>query len=108
MRAQRWGTVLNVSSVAGQSSSPGWGVYAATKHAVEAINTALHAETAPLGIRVTAIEPGPFRTDFLAHGDQRRPGSTIDDTTWAARMTQMCRSGSRERMRRMMEYQKRF
>jgi NADP-dependent 3-hydroxy acid dehydrogenase YdfG len=65
MRAQRSGAILNLSSVAGQSASPGWGVYAATKHAVEAINAALHAEVAPLGIRVTAIEPGPYRTDFL-------------------------------------------
>jgi NAD(P)-dependent dehydrogenase (short-subunit alcohol dehydrogenase family) len=79
MRAQRWGTVLNVSSVAGQSSSPGWGVYAATKHAVEAINTALHAETAPLGIRVTAIEPGPFRTDFLDSSSLLTEGSAISD-----------------------------
>ncbi len=43
MRVQRFGTILNLSSVAGQSASPGWGIYAATKHAVEAINAALHA-----------------------------------------------------------------
>jgi NAD(P)-dependent dehydrogenase (short-subunit alcohol dehydrogenase family) len=79
MRAQRWGTVLNVSSVAGQASSPGWGVYAASKHAVEAINAALHAETAPLGIRVTAIEPGPFRTDFLDSSSLLTEGSAISD-----------------------------
>jgi NAD(P)-dependent dehydrogenase (short-subunit alcohol dehydrogenase family) len=79
MRAQRWGTVLNLSSVAGQASSPGWGVYAATKHAVEAINAALHAEVAPLGIRVTAIEPGPFRTDFLDSSSLLTEGSAISD-----------------------------
>jgi NAD(P)-dependent dehydrogenase (short-subunit alcohol dehydrogenase family) len=79
MRAQRWGTVLNLSSVAGQAASPGWGVYAATKHAVEAINAALHAEVAPLGIRVTAIEPGPFRTDFLDSSSLLTEGSAISD-----------------------------
>ncbi|KAA0095981.1 hypothetical protein CIW49_20755 [Mycolicibacterium sp. P1-18] len=36
------------------------------------------AELAPLGIKVTVVEPGSFCTDFLAHGDQRRPGSPVD------------------------------
>jgi NAD(P)-dependent dehydrogenase (short-subunit alcohol dehydrogenase family) len=79
MREQRSGTILNLSSVAGQSASPGWGVYAASKHAVEAINAALHAELAPLGIRVTAIEPGPFRTDFLDSSSLLTEGSVITD-----------------------------
>lgn len=65
MRAQRSGHLIHVSSVAGFTGSPGWGVYAATKHAVEALNESLHAELAPLGIWSTAIEPGTFRTDFL-------------------------------------------
>lgn len=65
MRAQRSGRVINLSSVAGQSAAAGWGLYAATKHGVEAISDALNAELAPLGISSVAIEPGPFRTDFL-------------------------------------------
>jgi NAD(P)-dependent dehydrogenase (short-subunit alcohol dehydrogenase family) len=65
MRAQRSGLVINLSSVAGQSATAGWGLYAATKHGVEAISDALNAELAPLGISSIAIEPGPFRTDFL-------------------------------------------
>jgi NADP-dependent 3-hydroxy acid dehydrogenase YdfG len=79
MRAQQQGTILNMSSVAGQVASPGWGVYAATKHAVEAINAALHAELLPLGIHVTAIEPGAFRTDFLDSSSLLTEGARIGD-----------------------------
>ncbi len=45
--------------------SPGWGVYCATKFAVEGLSEALAAELAPLGIKATVVEPGYFRTDFL-------------------------------------------
>jgi NAD(P)-dependent dehydrogenase (short-subunit alcohol dehydrogenase family) len=65
MRSQHSGLVVNVSSVGGFVSWPGWGVYAATKFAVEALSEALTHELAPLGIRTVAIEPGPFRTNFL-------------------------------------------
>ena len=65
MRAQRSGLVVNLSSVGGFVAWPGWGVYAATKFAVEAISEAMTHELAPLGIRSVAIEPGPFRTNFL-------------------------------------------
>ena len=61
MRAARSGLVVNLSSVGGFVAWPGWGVYAATKFAVEALSEAM----APLGIKSVAIEPGPFRTNFL-------------------------------------------
>jgi NAD(P)-dependent dehydrogenase (short-subunit alcohol dehydrogenase family) len=64
-RKQRSGNVLNLSSIGGVVSSPGMGYYNATKFAVEGISEALAAELAPLGVHVTIIEPGPFRTDFL-------------------------------------------
>ena len=64
MRTNRSGHVLNISSVAGLIGLPGSGYYAAAKHAVEGWSDALAAEVKPLGIQVTCIEPGPFRTDF--------------------------------------------
>ena len=65
LRKQRSGHILNLSSIGGVVAGPGIGFYNATKFAVEGISEALAAEVAPLGIRVTIIEPGPFRTDFL-------------------------------------------
>ena len=65
LRAQRSGHVLNLSSIGGLIGGPGIGYYNASKFAVEGLSEALAGELAPLGIRVTVIEPGPFRTDFL-------------------------------------------
>ncbi len=64
-RTQRSGHILNLSSMAGLAGSAGWGYYNATKFAVEGFSEALAGEMAPLGVKVTIVEPGPFRTDFL-------------------------------------------
>ena len=79
MRQRRSGRILNLSSVGGFGAWPGWGVYCATKFAVEGISEALHAELLPLGIHVTIIEPGTFRTDFLDPSSLRRAARVIDD-----------------------------
>ena len=65
LREQRGGHILNLSSIGGAVASAGMGYYNASKFAVEGLSEALAAELAPLGIRVTIVEPGPFRTDFL-------------------------------------------
>ncbi|MDR7379680.1 NAD(P)-dependent dehydrogenase (short-subunit alcohol dehydrogenase family) [Rhodoferax ferrireducens] len=65
MRARRQGHVINISSLGGYQSAAGFGLYCSTKFAVEGLTEALHAELAPLGIHVTAVQPGYFRTDFL-------------------------------------------
>lgn len=65
LRAQGSGHVINISSIGGYASHQGWGIYCATKFAVEALTEALHTELAPLGVRATVVEPGFFRTDFL-------------------------------------------
>ncbi len=65
LRKQRSGHILNLSSIGGLIGTAGVGYYNASKFAVNGLSEALAAELAPLGIHVTVIEPGPFRTDFL-------------------------------------------
>jgi NAD(P)-dependent dehydrogenase (short-subunit alcohol dehydrogenase family) len=64
MRARRAGAIVNVSSIGVQVTPMGSGYYAAAKAALEGLSGSLHAELAPLGISVTIVEPGGFRTDF--------------------------------------------
>jgi len=68
MRERRRGHLINIASVAGYSGYAGFGVYSGTKFAVEGLSEALHLELAPLGIHVTIVEPGFFRSDILDHG----------------------------------------
>ncbi|WP_242129426.1 SDR family NAD(P)-dependent oxidoreductase [Sphingobium sp. Sx8-8] len=79
MRAARSGRVLNISSIGGYRGSAGFGVYSSTKFAIEGISEALHAELAPLGIHVTVVEPGYFRTDFLDASSLSVSPVIIDD-----------------------------
>ncbi|MHB2205153.1 oxidoreductase [Methylobacterium sp. CM6257] len=78
MREQRSGHILNITSVAGFVGFPASGYYAATKHAVEGFSDSLAAEAGPLGIHVSCIEPGPFRTDWAGRSLVQTP-STIAD-----------------------------
>jgi NAD(P)-dependent dehydrogenase (short-subunit alcohol dehydrogenase family) len=71
MRAQGSGHVIQMSSLAGVRSALGGSVYSATKFALEGMSEGLAAEVAPLGIAVTMIEPGPFRTDFAGRSPAR-------------------------------------
>jgi NAD(P)-dependent dehydrogenase (short-subunit alcohol dehydrogenase family) len=64
MRAKRAGAILNISSIGARISPAGSGYYSATKAALEGLSGSLHKELQPLGINVTVIEPGAFRTDF--------------------------------------------
>lgn len=79
MRSQRSGRILNVSSLGGFSSSAGFGIYCSTKFAVEGISEAMHAELTGLGILVTVVEPGYFRTDFLDAQSLHTEEATIED-----------------------------
>lgn len=64
MRAKRSGTILNISSIGARIKPAGSGYYSATKAALEGLSGSLRKELQPLGINVTIIEPGAFRTDF--------------------------------------------
>jgi NAD(P)-dependent dehydrogenase (short-subunit alcohol dehydrogenase family) len=66
LRAQRSGHIINISSIAGFTASAGWPVYAATKHALLGLSDVLAQDTRSLGIHVTAVAPGAFRTQFLS------------------------------------------
>ena len=68
MLARGGGTIVNVGSVAGLVGTPYGGIYAASKHAVEAISEALHFELSQHGIRVRVVEPGQFATRLGANG----------------------------------------
>ena len=79
MRRQRSGHVINLSSVGGYKSYPGWGIYCASKFAVEALSESLAAELEPVGVKVTVVEPGFFRTDFLDASSKAVTEKRIDD-----------------------------
>lgn len=80
LRARRAGHVFNISSIAGLVGAfSGWGVYCATKFAVSGLTESLHADLEPLGIGVTLVYPGYFRTDFLSPGSVGRPARPIAD-----------------------------
>src|SRR5580693_232040 len=64
MRGRRRGAIVNISSIGAQLTPVGSGYYSAAKAAIEGLSGALRGELAPLGISVTVVEPGAFRTDF--------------------------------------------
>lgn len=64
MRKQRSGHIINITSIAGRIGSQGLGIYNGSKFALEGIGEALAAELKPLNIKVTNVEPGPFRTEW--------------------------------------------
>jgi len=87
MRTRRKGHVINITSVAGFVGFPGSGYYAASKHAVEGFSDSLAAEGKPLGIKVTCVEPGPFRTDWAGRSLTQTVSKIADYAeTAAARM----------------------
>lgn len=78
MRRQRSGHIVQISSMAGIRSNPGMGLYNASKFALEGFSEALALETESLDIKVTIVEPGPFRTEW-AGASSVRAKKVIDD-----------------------------
>lgn len=79
MRHSGNGHIFNISSVFGLVAGAGWGIYCATKFAVEGLSEALQEEIKPFGIKVTIIEPGYFRTGFLESSSIKTPADPISD-----------------------------
>lgn len=79
MRKQKEGLIVNVTSIAGRLTFPYFGIYCASKHAVEAYSQALRYELAPWGIEVSLVEPGPFGTNLLYSGPKEADQAVFDD-----------------------------
>ena len=96
MRAQKRGHILNITSVAGLIGYPASAYYSASKHAVEGFSDSLRVETAALGIQVTCVEPGPFRTDWAGRSLKQTPNKIADyaDTAGARLDATKARSGN--------------
>lgn len=78
MRARRSGRIVNITSLGGLTAALGLSAYNGSKFALEGITEAVDREVAPLGIRVTAVEPGGFRTDWAGRSMVRAPRSISD------------------------------
>lgn len=78
MRARREGRILNVTSMGGLMTMPGLSYYHGSKFALEGISSSLAKEVRPLGVYVTAIEPGMFRTDWAGRSMVRSERSVSD------------------------------
>jgi NAD(P)-dependent dehydrogenase (short-subunit alcohol dehydrogenase family) len=78
MRERRRGHIINVTSMGGFITMPGISFYCGSKFALEGISEALGKEVAPFGIRVTALAPGQFRTDWAGRSMDRTPRSIAD------------------------------
>lgn len=78
LRAQKSGHIFNIASIAGFCGAfPGWGIYCATKFAVIGLSESLAAETKDFNVKVTAVLPGYFRTNFLNGGVIGKPSNQI-------------------------------
>jgi NAD(P)-dependent dehydrogenase (short-subunit alcohol dehydrogenase family) len=83
-RERRAGHVIQISSIGGRVGPPGRAPYAAAKFGVEGFSETLSKEVGPLGIKVTIVEPGGFRTDFAGSSTELREGRPEYDATVGA------------------------
>ncbi|WP_193046992.1 SDR family NAD(P)-dependent oxidoreductase [Mycolicibacterium baixiangningiae] len=78
LRTARSGHIINVSSILGLTTLPGWGLYSAGKFALNGMSEALAGEMAEFGVHVSIVEPGYFRTSFLNADSLVLPAATVD------------------------------
>ena len=79
LRAQRSGYFINVSSIAGFAPAIGWSIYSAAKHAIVGLSEVLAEDVKSLGIKVTVVAPGAFRTQFLSEDSLVMSKNKIED-----------------------------
>ena len=78
LRAQGSGHIVNISAAAAIANYAGFSIYGASKWALEGVSESLAAELKPLGIKVTIVQPGPFRTDFISRSMERAENHIAD------------------------------
>ena len=78
LRAQRRGHFVNISAAAVIANYAGFSIYGATKWALEGLSESLAAEVRPLGLKVTIVQPGPFRTEFISRSLERASAAIPD------------------------------
>ena len=95
MRRRRAGHIVNITSMGGLAAFPGVGIYNGSKFALEGISEALAKEVGPLGIKVTIVEPGSFRTDWAGRSMVHAERSIADyeDTAGTFRRALAMRNG---------------
>ncbi|QMS86254.1 SDR family NAD(P)-dependent oxidoreductase (plasmid) [Nostoc edaphicum CCNP1411] len=96
MRSRRSGHIINISSIGGLVGASGWGIYCGSKFALEGLSESLALEVAHLGIRVTIVEPGAFRTNLGGNGTTISQ-KVIEDYAESSGRTRQWRENSRGR-----------
>ena len=94
LRAQRSGHIINISAAAAISNYAGFGIYGGAKAALELMSESLRLELAPLGIQVTLVQPGPFRTDFIARSLEKAAQHIADYDATSGRFARLLDSMS--------------
>lgn len=94
MRNQRSGHIIQISSMSGVCANSGTGLYNASKFALEGMSEALAIEVKHLNIRLTLVEPGPFRTDWAGSSSVRSNNSIEDYRTGAGERINLLQSNS--------------
>ncbi|WP_183565513.1 SDR family NAD(P)-dependent oxidoreductase [Mucilaginibacter sp. SP1R1] len=79
LRKQRSGHIINISSIAGIAPGTGWAIYGAAKYAVIGLSEVLAADVKSLGVKVTVVAPGAFRTNFLTPDSLTLTSTPIED-----------------------------
>jgi NAD(P)-dependent dehydrogenase (short-subunit alcohol dehydrogenase family) len=79
LRKQRSGHIINISSIAGFAAASGWAMYAATKYAVMGLSEVMAEDVKELGVHVTVVAPGGFRTEFLSDDSLVYSANKIED-----------------------------
>jgi NAD(P)-dependent dehydrogenase (short-subunit alcohol dehydrogenase family) len=74
-RAAKSGHILNISAAAAIANYAGFGIYGAAKCALEGVSESIALEGRTFGLKVTLVQPGPFRTDFISRGLERAPST---------------------------------